>query len=379
VSQQRPADRRIAAARQQAADSSVRPRDAPRFGGRRVVVTGGAGFLGSHLCDTLLAEGAQVACLDNFLTSTPANVAHLAGRGDFQLLQSDLTDFAHVPGQVDAVLHLASPASPVDYLRLPIHTLKVGAIGTWHALGLAKEKKARFLLASTSEVYGDPQVHPQPEDYWGHVNPVGPRGVYDEAKRYAEALTTAYRTSEGVDAAIVRIFNTYGPRMRPGDGRAIPTFIRQALAGDPVTVAGDGSQTRSLCYVDDTIDGILRMLSSDIAGPVNIGNPDERSVLNIARDVIAATRSRSAITFVDRPADDPAVRQPATARARELLGWAPAVPWSEGLTRTITWFRMTTDARAPQLRQQEQPLDQHQDELAARGSWPAQGTERPAR
>ena len=277
--------------------------------------------------------------MDNFLTSTPANVAHLADREGFHFIRSDVTESAHVAGQVDAILHFASPASPVDYLRLPIETLKVGAIGTLRALELAKAKKARFLLASTSEVYGDPQVHPQPESYWGHVNPVGPRGVYDEAKRYAEAMTTAYRASEGVDTAIVRIFNTYGPRMRPDDGRAIPTFIRQALAGDPVTVAGDGSQTRSVCHADDTVDGILRMLSSHIAGPVNIGNPDEHSVLDIARDVIAATGSRSAITSVGRPVDDPGLRRPDITRARELLGWEPTVPWGEGLTSTITWFQ----------------------------------------
>ena len=319
--------------------SAVGTRVTPGCGGYRVVVTGGAGFLGSHLCEALLAEGAQVVCVDNFLTGRPANVAHLVGREGFQLMRRDVTDFVPIPGRVDAVLHLASPASPVDYLRLPIHTLKVGAIGTWRALGLAKEKGARFLLASTSEVYGDPQVHPQPEDYWGHVNPVGPRGVYDEAKRYAEAMTTAYRTSEGVDTAIVRIFNTYGPRMRPDDGRAIPTFICQALAGDPLTVAGDGSQTRSVCYVADTVDGILRMLSSNITSPVNIGNPDERSVLDIAHDVITATGSRSAITFVGRPVDDPSVRCPDPTRARELLGWEPSVPWSEGLNSTITWFR----------------------------------------
>lgn len=319
----------------------IRKQSAGQFTGQRVVVTGGAGFLGSHLCDALLAEGAYVVCLDNFLTSAPANVAHLANRGDFQLLQCDVTNFAGIHGRVDVILHFASPASPADYLRLPIHTLKVGAFGTWHALELAKAKKARFLLASTSEVYGDPQVHPQPEDYWGNVNPVGPRGVYDEAKRYAEAMTTAYRASEGVDTAIVRIFNTYGPRMRPGDGRAIPTFICQAIAGDPLTVTGDGSQTRSVCFVDDTVGGILRMLASNLAGPVNIGNPDERSVVDIARDVIAATGSRSAITFVDRPVDDPNLRRPEIMRARELLGWQPTVPWAEGLARTITWFRTT--------------------------------------
>jgi len=325
----------------------TRARGAGRFAGQRVAVTGGAGFLGSHLCDALLAEGAHVLCLDNFLTGTPGNVSHLAGRGDFQLLRRDVTDHTDIPGRVDAVLHFASPASPPDYLRLPIHTLKVGAFGTWHALELAREKNARFVLASTSEVYGDPQVHPQSEDYWGHVNPVGPRAVYDEAKRYAEAMTTACRASEGVDAAIVRIFNTYGPRMRPGDGRAIPTFIRQALAGDPLTVAGDGSQTRSLCYVDDTVGGILRVLASDLAGPVNIGNPDERSILDIARDVIAAAGSGSVITFVARPADDPAVRCPVITRARELLGWEPNVPWAEGLARTIAWFRASSRPRAP--------------------------------
>lgn len=278
-------------------------------------------------------------CLDNFLTGTPTNVEHLADQADFEFRHCDVTDSADVLGRVNIVLHFASPASPVDYLRLPIQTLKVGAFGTWHALELAKVKKARFLLASTSEVYGDPQVHPQPEDYWGHVNQIGPRGVYDEAKRYAEALTTAYRASERVDTAIVRIFNTYGPRMRRSDGRAIPTFICQALADDPLTVTGDGSQTRSVCFVDDTVDGILRMVASDLAGPVNIGNPDERSVLDIARDVIAATGSRSAIAFVERPVDDPAVRRPDITCARELLGWEPTVSWAEGLARTISWFR----------------------------------------
>jgi dTDP-glucose 4,6-dehydratase len=317
------------------------------FAGQRIVVTGGAGFLGSHLCDALLIGGARVVCLDNFLTGTHANVAHLGHRDNFELLQSDVTRYIDVPGQVDAILHFASPASPVDYLQLPIETLKVGAIGTWHALGLAKVKKARFLLASTSEVYGDPQVHPQPEEYWGNVNPIGPRGVYDEAKRYAEAMTTAYRASPAVDTAIVRIFNTYGPRMRPGDGRAIPTFICQALAGHPITVSGDGSQTRSICYVDDTVGGILRMLSSNVTGPINIGNPDERSVLDIARDVVRAAGSRSAITFVDRPVDDPCVRRPDTSRARKILGWEPTVPWSEGLNNTISWFRANAIIPSP--------------------------------
>ncbi|HEX5496170.1 MAG TPA: NAD-dependent epimerase/dehydratase family protein [Mycobacteriales bacterium] len=309
------------------------------MGPLRVVVTGGAGFLGSHLCERLLAEGCDVVALDSFLTGTPGNVAHLLERASFRLVRCDLTDFVHVPGPVDLVLHFASPASPVDYLQMPLETLKVGAVGTWHALGLAKDKRARFVLASTSEVYGDPQVHPQPEEYWGHVNPIGPRGVYDESKRYAEALTTAYRGHEGLDTAIVRIFNTYGPRMRPADGRAIPTFIRQGLAGEPLTVAGDGSQTRSVCYVDDTVAGILRLAHSRHAGPVNIGSPDERSVLTIAREVIAATGRRSTVTFVDRPTDDPAVRRPATEQAEELLGWHPRVGWRDGLAATVAWFR----------------------------------------
>ena len=306
---------------------------------QRVVVTGGAGFIGSHLCEELLRRGSEVICLDNFLTGSPQNVAHLMDHPRFTMLRCDLVDFVHVGGPVDLVLHFASPASPIDYLRLPIETLKVGSIGTWHALGLAKAKDARLLLASTSEVYGDPQVHPQPEEYWGHVNPVGPRGVYDEAKRYGEALTMAYHRAEDVDTAIVRLFNTYGPRMRPDDGRAIPTFVRQALAGEPVTVAGDGSQTRSVCYVDDTVAGILALADRREAGPVNIGNPDERSVLQIARDCIAAVGSRSPIAFIDRPVDDPGVRRPDTTIARERLGWEPTVTWSEGLGRTVAWFR----------------------------------------
>ncbi|OZB88497.1 MAG: epimerase [Microbacterium sp. 14-71-5] len=304
----------------------------------RVVVTGGAGFLGSHLCTDLLDRGAEVVCLDSFLTGSPANVAHLIDNPRFHLTRCDVTDFVHVPGPVDAVLHFASPASPVDYLQLPIETLKVGSIGTGHALGLAKDKGAQFLIASTSEVYGDPQVHPQREDYWGHVNPVGPRGVYDEAKRYGEALTTAYRSAHGVDTAIVRIFNTYGPRMRPHDGRAIPTFIRQALAGEPVTVAGDGSQTRSVCYVDDLVRGVLGLLDSGHPGPMNIGNPRELTVRQIAEDVVAATGSRSRIDFIPRPVDDPQVRRPDTGLATEVLRWAPQVPWEEGLERTVDWF-----------------------------------------
>jgi dTDP-glucose 4,6-dehydratase len=305
----------------------------------RVVVTGGAGFLGSHLCEALIRRGSQVVCLDNFLTGKPNNVAHLIGHPCFTMRRTDLVEFVHVPGPVDLVLHFASPASPVDYLQYPLQTLKVGGIGTWHALGLAKAKGARFLLASTSEVYGDPQVHPQPESYWGYVNPVGPRGVYDESKRYAEALTVAYRGAEGVDTAIVRLFNTYGPRMRPNDGRAIPTFIRQALRGEPVTVAGDGTQTRSVCYIDDTVNGVLALADSGETGPINIGNPDERSVLQIALDVIAATGSRSRVEFIERPIDDPSVRRPDTALARQMLGWHPRVTWTDGLARTTTWFR----------------------------------------
>ena len=305
----------------------------------RTVVTGGAGFLGSHLCERLVADGDDVLALDNFLTGMPNNVAHLLGHERFRLVKADITDFVHVTGPVDQVLHFASPASPVDYLQLPIETMKVGSIGTLHALGLAKEKGARFLLASTSETYGDPQVHPQPETYWGHVNPVGPRGVYDEAKRYAEALTMAYRRTHDVDTVILRIFNTYGPRMRPNDGRAIPTFIRQALRGEPMTVAGDGSQTRSVCYVDDLIEGILRLARSELIGPVNIGNPHELSMLDLARTIGRLAGSRSEVVFIPRPEDDPSIRQPDTTLARRELGWEPMVSLEEGLARTITWFR----------------------------------------
>jgi len=267
----------------------------------RAVVTGGAGFLGSHLCDRLLGGGHEVLCLDNFSTGTPDNVAHLMEDPAFRLVRADVTDSVHVSGSVDYVLHFASPASPIDYLRIPIETMKVGSIGTFHALGLAEVKGARFLLASTSEAYGDPQVHPQPESYWGHVNPVGPRGVYDESKRFAEALTMAYRRSHRVNAAIVRIFNTFGPRMRPDDGRAIPTFVRQALADAPITVAGDGRQTRSICYVDDTVEGIYRLLMSDLPGPVNIGNPHEVSVLELAQWIRDLVGSRRPIEFIEGP------------------------------------------------------------------------------
>ena len=317
--------------------------------GRRAVVTGGAGFLGSHLCERLLSEGYEVVCLDNLVTGNPANVEHLLPEAAFRLVRADVTEYLHVGGPVDAVLHFASPASPVDYLQLPIETLKVGSIGTLHALGLAREKKARFLLASTSETYGDPQVHPQPETYWGHVNPVGPRGVYDEAKRFGEAMTMAYRRTHGVDTAIVRIFNTYGPRMRPNDGRAIPTFISQALRGEALTVAGDGKQTRSVCYVDDLIDGIVRLLHSSLAGPVNIGNPEEESVLDLAERIRRLVGSSSEVTFVPRPEDDPTVRQPDITLARTQLGWAPQVEVEEGLKKTIAWFREHEELQAPAL------------------------------
>jgi dTDP-glucose 4,6-dehydratase len=305
----------------------------------RAVVTGGAGFLGSHLCERLLTDGYEVVCLDNFVTGTPANVAHLAETGPFRLVRADVTEHVYVAGEIDLVLHFASPASPVDYLRLPIHTLKVGAVGTLHTLGLAREKGARFVLASTSEAYGDPQVHPQPETYGGHVNPVGPRGVYDEAKRFAEAMTMAYRRTHGVDTGIVRIFNTFGPRMRPDDGRAIPTFIRQALAGEPLTVAGDGLQTRSVCYVDDLVEGIVRLARSPLAGPVNIGNPQELTVLALAERIRDLVGSASPVEFVPRPQDDPTVRQPDITLARDELAWEPKVPLDEGLTTTISWIR----------------------------------------
>ncbi|GAC1610898.1 MAG: SDR family oxidoreductase [Mycobacteriales bacterium] len=303
-----------------------------------VVVTGGAGFLGSHLCERLLVDGCDVVAVDNFLTGTPDNVLHLMQHDRFRLVKADVTDYLHVPGPVEQVLHFASPASPVDYLKFPIETMKVGAIGTLHALGLAKEKGARFLLASTSEAYGDPLVHPQPETYWGHVNPVGPRGVYDEAKRYAEALTMAYRRHHGVDTGILRIFNTHGPRMRPYDGRAIPTFAVQALSGSPITVAGDGSQTRSIIYVDDLVEGIMRLLRSDLAGPVNIGNPHEVSMLELAETVKRLTGSCSDIVFIERPVDDPCVRRPDITLVRSALDWEPLVGFEDGLERTLGWF-----------------------------------------
>src|SRR5215471_8966143 len=298
------------------------------------LVTGGAGFLGSHLCDELLARGNRVICVDNFETGSLANISHI--RSDsFRLLNVDIIEPYYVDERIDFVYHLASPASPIDYLRLPLHTLKVGSYGTHHTLGLAKEHRARFLTASTSEVYGDPQVHPQPETYWGHVNPIGPRGVYDEAKRYAEALTMAYHRQQGVDTAIIRIFNTYGSRMRPHDGRAIPTFLRQALQDRPITVFGEGSQTRSFCYVEDEIRGLIALAESGYHNPVNIGNPEEFTLLELARTVIETTGSRSEIVYEALPTDDPQVRQPDITLAREILNWEPTIELRDGLTRTI--------------------------------------------
>lgn len=305
----------------------------------RLLVTGAAGFLGSHLCDQLLARGHRIIGVDNHLTGNPANLAHLAHHADFQFVRHDVTTFIEVEGPLDGILHFASPASPVDYLEFPIQTLKVGSLGTHKALGLARAKGARFLLASTSEVYGDPLVHPQPEDYWGNVNPVGPRGVYDEAKRFAEALTMAYHRFHGLDTRIVRIFNTYGPRMRPNDGRVVSNFIVQALRGQPLTVYGDGSQTRSFCFVDDLIDGIVRLFLSDVADPVNIGNPGEFTVRQLADVVLRLTGSASPVVQRPLPVDDPRVRQPDISRARKLLGWEPKVALEEGLTRTIAHFR----------------------------------------
>ncbi len=303
------------------------------------VVTGGAGFLGSHLCDHLLAEGHQVICLDNLITGNIANIEHLAGNENFRFIKHDVTEYIFLPGPVDYIYHFASPASPIDYLELPIQTLKVGSLGTHKALGLAKAKGARFLLASTSETYGDPLVHPQPETYWGNVNPVGPRGVYDEAKRFAEAMTMAYRRFHGVDAKIVRIFNTYGPRMRAKDGRAVPAFVSQALDGTPITVFGDGSQTRSFCFVNDLIRGIYALACSEESGPINIGNPAEMTILQLAEKIIELTGSASEIIHEGLPTDDPKVRQPDITLARERLKWQPEVDVDEGLPITIDYFK----------------------------------------
>jgi dTDP-glucose 4,6-dehydratase len=309
----------------------------------RAVVTGGAGFVGSHLCRRLLDEGWEVLCLDSLLTGSADNLDEIRSRSGFRFEQRDVTDYVEVEGAVDWILHLASPASPRDYLEHPIHTLKVGAMGTLRTLGLAKARGASFFLASTSEVYGDPKVHPQAESYWGHVNPVGPRGVYDEAKRYAEAMAAAYRRAHGIPVRIARIFNTYGPRMRRHDGRAVPSFIGQALEGSPLTVHGRGTQTRSLCYVDDLVEGIWRLLGIDLQDPVNLGNPEEVTVLQLAEKIRAAAGSESEITFTERPVDDPEVRSPNITLAQERLGWEPAIPLAEGLKRTVAWARDAWD------------------------------------
>jgi dTDP-glucose 4,6-dehydratase len=311
----------------------------------RILVTGAAGFLGSHLCQRLLDEGHDVIGMDNFVTGRPENMAALFENTRFHFVQHDVTNFVYVEGPLDAVMHFASPASPIDYLELPIQTLKVGSLGTHKTLGLAKAKGARYFLASTSEVYGDPLVNPQPESYWGNVNPVGPRGVYDEAKRFAEAMTMAYHRFHGLDVRIVRIFNTYGPAMRPHDGRVVSNFIRQALSGDPLTVYGDGSQTRSFCYVTDEIDGIYRLLMSDWVGPMNIGNPDEMTVMELAGLVLELTGSPSRIENKPLPQDDPQVRRPMIDRARETLGWTPKVALAEGLEKTIEYFRQLRSAK----------------------------------
>jgi dTDP-glucose 4,6-dehydratase len=304
-----------------------------------VVVTGGSGFLGSHLCDLMLSEGFKVICIDNLLTGNIENISHLFGNENFSFIKHDITNYIYVPERVDYILHFASPASPIDYLKLPIQTLKVGSLGTHKVLGLAKEKKARILLASTSEVYGDPEIHPQKEEYWGNVNPIGPRGVYDEAKRFAEAITMAYNRFHGVETRIVRIFNTYGPRMRLDDGRALPTFVGQALRNEDITVYGDGSQTRSFCYVSDLVKGIYKLLMSNEVNPVNIGNPDEITIREFAEEVIKQTNSKSKIVNKPLPEDDPKVRQPNIDKARKILGWEPKIGREEGLKITIDFFR----------------------------------------
>jgi len=305
----------------------------------RMVITGGAGFIGSHLCDYLIEKGHEVICIDNLLTGKEDNICHLIGNGKFRFIKHNVSDYIYVDGNVDCVLHFASPASPFDYLEFPIQTLKVGSLGTLNSLGLAKSKKARFLLASTSEVYGDPQIHPQREDYWGHVNPVGPRGVYDEAKRFAEAMTMAYHRYHHVDTKIVRIFNTYGPRMRIKDGRSLPNFMCQALSGEDMTVFGNGSQTRSFCYVSDLVDGISRLLLSNEHEPVNMGNPAEITILQLAQEMLALTGSKSKIVFKPLPVDDPKIRQPDISKAKKVLGWEPKVSREEGLRKTLVYFK----------------------------------------
>ena len=305
----------------------------------RMVITGGAGFIGSHLCDYLIEKGHEVICIDNLLTGKEDNICHLIGNGKFRFIKHNVSDYIYVDGDVDCVLHFASPASPFDYLEFPIQTLKVGSLGTLNSLGLAKAKKARFLLASTSEVYGDPQIHPQREDYWGHVNPVGPRGVYDEAKRFAEAMTMAYHRYHHVDTRIVRIFNTYGPRMRIKDGRSLPNFMCQALNGEDMTVFGNGSQTRSFCYVSDLVEGIYRLLLSNEHEPVNMGNPAEITILQLAQEMLALTGSKSKIVFKPLPVDDPKIRQPDITKAKKILGWEPKVSREEGLRKTLIYFK----------------------------------------
>ena len=305
----------------------------------RTLITGGAGFLGSHLCDYLMEKGHDVICIDNLLTGSSENIEHCIGNPKFTFIKHNVSKYIYIGGEIDNVLHLASPASPLDYLKLPIQTLKVGSLGTLNAIGVAKDKKARFLLASTSEVYGDPLVHPQTEDYWGNVNPVGPRGVYDEAKRFAEAMVMAYHRSHGVDTRIVRIFNTYGSRMRINDGRALPAFISQALNGEDLTVFGDGSQTRSFCYVSDLVEGIYRLLVSDVTDPVNIGNPTEIKLIDVAKEIVEMTGSKSKIIFKPLPIDDPKYRQPDITKAEKLLSWAPEVSRTDGLKKTIEYFR----------------------------------------
>ncbi len=307
----------------------------------RTVITGGAGFLGSHLCDYFLEKGHTVICLDNLLTGNTDNIAHLLGNEKFRFIKHNVTEYIYLDGEIDNVLHFASPASPIDYLKLPIQTLKVGSLGTLRTLGLAKEKNARYLLASTSEVYGDPQVHPQSESYWGHVNPVGPRGVYDEAKRFSEALTMAYHRYHGLDTKIARIFNTYGPRMRLEDGRALPAFISQALKGEDITVFGNGSQTRSFCYVSDLVEGIYKLLLSDVHEPVNLGNPNEITILQFAKEILEITKSKSKIVFKPLPEDDPKIRQPDISKARSILNWEPRIDRLEGLTKTLEYFSST--------------------------------------
>ena len=310
----------------------------------RLLVTGGAGFIGSHLCDRFVAGGDEVLCVDNFVTGSEANVEHLRSHPRFRLIEHDISKPIELDGAIDGILHFASPASPIDYLNLPIQTLKVGSLGTLNTLGIAKAKRARFLLASTSEVYGDPHVHPQPETYWGHVNPIGPRGVYDEAKRFAEAVTMAYHRVHGLDTHIVRIFNTYGPRMRIRDGRAIPAFITQALRGEPITAFGDGTQTRSFCYIDDLVEGIVRVFHAAYHEPVNLGNPEEHTIVQLAQRIVELTKSSSRLEFRPLPQDDPKQRCPDITLAKRLLGWVPSITLADGLRRTVPWFQAACTA-----------------------------------